>query len=70
MPYCWRAHAQEFLTRIKVVDLASKFLFAREGLSIAGAITIFVLFAVLNVLWTTQVTKTVKSVSLQAVGGF
>lgn len=59
---------QEFLTRIKVVNLTSKFLFTREGLSITGAITIFVLFAVLNWLWTTQSGKLGQRVSALPAG--
>jgi branched-chain amino acid transport system permease protein len=54
---------QEFLTRIRLVDLTSKFLFGREGLTVTGAIIVFVFFAGINALWTSQSGKIGQSIT-------
>lgn len=55
---------QEFLSRVRVVELISKFIFSREGLSVTGVIIIFVLFAGISGLVATQGQKIQKRVSV------
>jgi branched-chain amino acid transport system permease protein len=45
---------EEFLSRIGIIKLLSNVLFGREGLSVSGAIIVFVFFAGLDALWSTQ----------------
>jgi branched-chain amino acid transport system permease protein len=59
---------QEFLGRVKVIDLTSKFLFGREGLSLMGTVIVFVFFAGLNGLWATQSGKISQKVSALPTG--
>jgi branched-chain amino acid transport system permease protein len=45
---------QEFLSRINVIELIADFIFTRQGLSVAGAIIVFVVVAVWRLVWVTQ----------------
>ncbi len=45
---------EEFLSRIGIIKLLANILFGREGLSVSGAIIVFVFFAGLDALWSTQ----------------
>jgi branched-chain amino acid transport system permease protein len=45
---------QEFLSRIGFIELIADFIFARQGLTVIGAIIVFVVFAALRAIWVTQ----------------
>jgi len=51
------AMLQDFLTRIAGIEQMAEFLFGRKGLTLVGALAIFISFALLNGFWATQGTK-------------
>jgi branched-chain amino acid transport system permease protein len=54
---------QEFLSRIGFIKLISGFLFGREGLSITGAMIVFIFFAGVSALWMSQNSALKRNIS-------
>ncbi len=54
---------QDFLTRIKIINYLTAFIYSRKGLTIPGAVAVFIIFAGLNNFWSTQGEMVKKKIS-------